>query len=150
MKKLGAIASAFVLLGCFFWLHTSQGNDKSELWSAITVSQPVFQQGRTENLLIWFAVVNDSNATVDPKIGDSHLFINGKELKDWGFIVANGPGLMYYDSLPPNKTVEFTKGMGDYFKTPGIYKLRWEGRNFRAPEITFRVTPKHKDSVTSK
>src|SRR5207249_1112135 len=102
------------------------------------------QGGWTKNLQIYFAVVNDGKTTVNPKSNSSRLFINGKELKDWSFIVGNGPRSTDYNALPSGSSLEFTYAMGDYFKTPGIYKVRWEGENFNAPEITFRVLPKPK------
>jgi hypothetical protein len=45
-----------------------------KLWAALSVPEPIFQVGQTERLQIYFAVVNDGDTAVNPKIGSSHLF----------------------------------------------------------------------------
>lgn len=139
MKKFLTVLSVTLLMFALSW--ADEGKDKSDLWAAISVNQPVFHNGDTRNLSIYFVMINDSNAIVNPKYRSSRLFINGKELKEWMLIVGNGPGPAD-DNLPPDGSLEFTKAMGEYFKKPGIYKVRWEGENFNAPEITVRVLPK--------
>ena len=40
----------------------------------------------------------------------------------------------------PGQTLAFSYQLGSrYFGTPGVYTVRWEGPNFRSPEIIFRV-----------
>jgi hypothetical protein len=54
----------------------------TKLWAAITVQEPIFLEGRTEGLVIYFGLVNEGTSTVNPKIDSSHLLINGVEPKD--------------------------------------------------------------------
>lgn len=105
-----------------------------KFWAAISISPAVFQLKEAGTLQLSFAVVNDGDAAANPNVEASHLFINGSEAKDWSFIVSN--------TLPPGQTLSFAYQLGSrYFSTPGIYTVRWEGPNFRSPEITFRVMP---------
>lgn len=65
----------------------------TKLWAAISVPEPVFQAGQTGKLQVYFAVVNDGDTAISPKIGSSHFFINGDEPKDWLFVI-NSPTLV--------------------------------------------------------
>jgi hypothetical protein len=114
---------------------------QTKLWAAITVQEPIFQEGRTESLVIYFGLVNDGTSTINPKIDSSHLFINGVEPKDWPFIITNGLRTPSFDSLPPGQYLRFTYVLGRYFQKPGVYTLRWKGENFRSADLTFRVLP---------
>jgi len=143
MKKQTAIVGGVVvlLLSCV----TSRADEKKgevKLWAAISVNEPVFRDGYTKDLQMDFAVVNDGQTTIDPKTNSSHLFINGEELKSWQFIAGNGPRSGNYNALPPGDSTSFGYALGDLFEKPGVYKVRWEGENFKAPEIMFRVMPK--------
>lgn len=111
------------------------------LWAAITVQEPIFQEGRTESLQVYFGLFNDGHLTINPKIDSSHLLINGVEPKDWPFIITNGLRTPSFNSLPPGQYLRFTYVLGRYFQKPGIYTLRWKGENFRSAELTFRVLP---------
>jgi hypothetical protein len=111
------------------------------LWAAITVQQPIFSEGGTDALQIKFGVFNDGPSTVNPKVGSSHFLIDGVEPKDWRNVIINGLRTPYFDSLPPGESLAFGKVLGRYFQKPGIYKVRWQGDNFRSPELTFRVVP---------
>ncbi|WFB37480.1 hypothetical protein P3T73_06875 [Kiritimatiellota bacterium B12222] len=142
MKKITVIISSAFLFFSFFLSRADEVNEKIKLWAAVSVTKPVFQSNSTENLQIFFALVNDGKTTVNPETDSSRLFINGKELEAWSFIVANGPRSMNYNALPPGGSIVFTYAMGNYFTNSGIYKVRWEGENFKTSEITFRVLPK--------
>ena len=77
---------------------------------------------------------------MDPGAESSHLYINSVEPIDWSFVLHNGPRTSDFYSLAPGKFTQFGYQLGDgYFDNPGTYTLRWEGQNFKAPEITFRV-----------
>ncbi len=113
-----------------------------KLWSAISVAQPVFSLKEAGTLQLYFAVVNDGDTVANPNVDATHLFINGSEPKDWSFVIGNGPRTKYFSALPPGQTLSFTYQLGSrYFSTPGVYTVRWEGPDFRSPEITFRVMP---------
>jgi len=90
---------------------------------------------------IQFAVVNDGVSTVDAQIAASRLLINGVQLKQWPFIIGNGGRGSYFNALPPGKAYRFGYVLGEYFRKPGIYIVRWEGANFRSRELAFRVLP---------
>ena len=112
----------------------------SGLWAAITINKAVFEEGEgTKDLLVSFALVNDGKKTIDPEIESSHLLVNGKELKDWDFIIAGGIRDNRFKALPSNDNLSFAYALGSHFQKPGIYKLHWKGKTFDAPEIVFRV-----------
>src|SRR6516225_8395825 len=92
----------------------------------IGVGKLMYQLDEVSRLEIFFAVVNDGDATIDPGILSSHLLINGVEAKGWSLIVANGPGSIEFSALPPGHPYLFGKQLGSvYFGEPGIYKVRW-------------------------
>ena len=129
-------------------LAVPQGQDKSKpqveqvkLWAAMSVPQPIFYGRETDALQISFGVFNDGRSPINPTIDSSHLFINGIELKDWLFIVTNGPGTSSFSSLPPGQFLRFSAVLGKYFQKPGVYTVKWKGETFTAMEITFRVLP---------
>lgn len=118
----------------------------SKLWAAISVPQPIFVEGGdTDRLQIYFGVYNDGHSPVSPNVESSHLFVNGVEPQDWSFVIGNGIRNELFASLPPGETLRFTYLLGPrYFEKPGIYAVRWEGENFRSPELTFRVVPRNR------
>jgi hypothetical protein len=91
---------------------------------------------KRKNLQVSFTVVNDGSATVNPKIGASHLSINGVEPKDWIIVINNGLRSREFEALPPGHFLSFGYELGGrYFAKPGIYTVRWWGENFRAEPI---------------
>ena len=124
--------------------ETQQQTKKIALWAAITVQHPIFSEGSTDALQINFGVYNDGPSTVNPEIDSSHLLINGVEPKDWRNVVINGLRTPQFDSLPPGELLAFGKVLGMYFRRPGVYRVRWEGDNFKTAELTFRVVPGHR------
>src|SRR5215467_5878921 len=79
-----------------------------ELWAAISVTKAVFEEGDgTTDLQVFFALVNDGKKTIDPEIRSSHLLVNGKELKDWDFIIAGGIRDNRFKALPSNDNLSF-------------------------------------------
>ena len=89
-----------------------------------------------------FALVNDGDKTLNPEIESSELLVNGKQLKDWAFIIGQGPRDDRFAALPPGDHLLFGYALGDHFQKPGIYKLSWKGKNFQSSQIGFRVLPK--------
>ena len=117
----------------------TQKQAKQTLWAAISIPQPIYSEDGTANLRISFGVVNDGSSTVNPKIGASHLSINGVEPKDWPVVINNGLRTPEFEALPPGQNLSFGYMLGRYFTTPGVYTVRWWGENFTAQPITFRV-----------
>ena len=111
------------------------------LWASITVPEPVFREGNTANVRISFAIVNDGASPLNPRIGSSHLRINGVEPAGWPFLINNGIRSLTHDWLPPGRFLQFAYDLGKYFERPGVYALEWYGEDFKAPTLTFRVLP---------
>lgn len=121
------------------------GDTKTKLWAGISVSQPVFVSKNDTVAGIFqinFTIVNDGDKTIDPEINSSKLLVNGKELKDWEFLVSNGPKDNRFKALPPKDFLLFGMGLGDRFEEPGIYRVSWQGKAFQSNEIVFRVVAK--------
>src|SRR5205823_12531714 len=111
---------------------------QTKLWAAISVNQPVvLAKGTMTELFVSIAIVNDGDKTVDPEIGSSHLFVNGKEWKNWAFSVGQGPRDDRFTALPPRNYVGKTFDFAEHCTKPGIYRLLWKGRGFQAPEVVF-------------
>lgn len=122
-----------------------QNTSEVRLWAGLGVTSPVIWADDVADpqfFAIFFSMVNDGKKTVNPEIDSSRLFINGKELKDWGFIVGNGPRTDDFEALAPGECLQFTKAMGNYFTEPGIYKVKWKGKAFESSDVVFRVLPK--------
>jgi hypothetical protein len=112
------------------------------LWAAISVPKAIFNEVEVVKLQMSFVVVNDGDLTGAPKIGNSHLSINGVEPADWNFVINNGLRSPDFDALPPGQVLSFGYLLGDrYFAKPGVYTVSWWGENFKAERITFRVLP---------
>jgi hypothetical protein len=111
------------------------------LWASVAVSEPIFREGNTANLRVSFAMVNDGASALNPRIGSSHLLIDGVEPADWPFLINNGIRSLTHDWLPPGRFLQFAYDLGKYFQKPGVYALQWYGADFKAPTITFRVMP---------
>jgi hypothetical protein len=94
-----------------------------------------------KGLNIEFILVNDGEATIDPKFGESRIVVQGQELVDSELILGNGPRDTRFAALRPGQCLRFSYLLGDYFKEPGIYRVSWRGTSFRSPEVVFRVLP---------
>jgi RNA polymerase sigma factor (sigma-70 family) len=129
--------------------RTDQRPEKpsGNLWAAISVRWPIerLDEARGVPITVYFALVNDGDKTVVPKIKSSKLFINGKIYEDWPRIVSD-VGLPVgsrrarrFHTLAPGEDILFGYGLKEAFSQPGIYRVRWEGEGFQSPEIMFRV-----------
>ena len=112
---------------------------------SLSVSRPLFHAGGTKELLVYFTLVNDGSATIDPNIESSKIIINGVALKDSAFILSNGIRDQRWRALPPGDSLEFAYALEKYFKEPGIYRVSWKGENFETPTVVFRVMPAKTD-----
>jgi hypothetical protein len=90
---------------------------------------------------IEFTLVNDGDQVIDPKIPESHLVINGKELPDSGLILSRIPKEARSKALSPGESLQFDCLLGDQFKEPGVYRISWKGAGFHSPEIVLRILP---------
>jgi hypothetical protein len=113
-----------------------------KLWAAVSVEKPAIRLSEAQSLAVNFWIVNDGRTEANPQIEASHLFINGVEPPDWRIVIGNGLRSPSFWALPPGRILQFGYQLGPrYFSRPGIYTLRWEGRNFSSATITFRVLP---------
>lgn len=124
--------------------------DNPSLWAVIAVNHPVFEPSATNDLSIEFTLVNDGDKVVDPKISESRIVINGKELADSKMILGNGPRDARFEALPPGESVRFSYALGSYFQEPGIYRVSWAGPAFHSPDTVFRVLPPKTGSAPSR
>ena len=124
--------------------HPEEGSTarkRGGLWAALGVNHAVFRRGEAKGLNVEFTLVNDGEAIIDPKIGESRIVVNGEELADSGLILGNGPRDARFAALPPGEHLRFGYALGDHFQEPGVYRVSWRGANFRSPEVVFRVLP---------
>ncbi len=116
--------------------------DQVMLWAGLSVPKSIFGESEAARLQISFTVVNDGRSAVNPRIGASHLSINGVEPNDWDMVINNGLRSPEFEALPPGHVLSFGYMLGErYFAKPGIYTVRWWGDKFKAEPITFRVLP---------
>jgi hypothetical protein len=109
------------------------------LWAGLSVNHPIFKTGQTKDLRIEVTLVNDGDKLIDPKIAESRIIINGKELSDSGLILTSEQKGARFKALSPGESRQFACLLGDRFKEPGIYRVSWKGADFRSPEIMLRI-----------
>ena len=141
MYRKAIIIFAILGGGFLFYSYSHAKQLRPKLWAAISVSDPLFQEGGTKDLMIHFTLVNDGNAVVDPRIESSKISVNGEELENSGFIFGNGIRSSNWNALAPGDALRFTYGLEQYFLKPGIYKVSWKGEDFETSTIVFRVMP---------
>ena len=123
-------------------LGTADQKKAGSLWAGLSVNHPIFKAGQTKDLRIEFTLVNDGDKVIDPKIAESRIVINGKELADSGLILSSVQKGARFKALPPGESLQFDCLLGDQFKEPGIYRVSWKGSGFQSSEIVLRVLPK--------
>lgn len=147
-KSMFVIAA--VLVPMLYGLSAQTRNEgqhetrQAAVWAGISVQQPIFAEGGTDALLMKFGVFNDGTSAINPNVESSHLLINGVEPEDWPTVRINGLRTPQFLSLPPGEWLDFGISLGRYFRRPGVYRVRWEGDNFKTAELTFRVVPGHR------
>jgi hypothetical protein len=109
------------------------------LWAALGVKQPVFKLGQTKDLRIEFTLVNDGESEIDPRIVESRIVINGKELAYSGSILISASKDTRLRAISPGESLQFGVDLGNHFKEPGIYRVSWKGADFHSPEIVVRI-----------
>ena len=122
-------------------LGTADQKKVGSLWAGLSVNHPIFKAGQTKDLRIEFTLVNDGDKPIDPKIADSRIVINGKELADSGLILSSVQKGSRSEALSPGENLQFDCLLGDRFKEPGTYRVFWKGSGFQSSEIVLRVLP---------
>jgi hypothetical protein len=113
--------------------------ERPGLWAGIAVSQPVFNAEEAAKLVVRFALVNDTGAAAEPKVGRSTLLVNGQPLKDSDVIFNNGPRDQRFEKLPAGEALHFTYALGEHFSKPGLYRVQWKGEGYESAAVEFRV-----------
>ena len=122
-------------------LGTTDQKKAGSLWAGLSVNHPIFRAGQTKDLRIEFTLVNDGNKVIEPKIPESHIVINSKELSDSGLILSSVQKGDRFGALPPGESLQFDCLLGDRFKEPAIYRVSWTGAGFQSSEIVLRILP---------
>jgi hypothetical protein len=123
-------------------LGTADMKKSGNLWAGLSVNHPIFKVGEAKDLRIEFTLVNDGDKVIDPKIPESRIVINGKELSDSGMILSSVQTGAHSDALSPGESLQVDCLLGDQFKEPGIYRVSWKGAGFQSSEIVLRILPK--------
>jgi len=103
-----------------------------KFWAGMSVNQPLFRAGHDTNLLQFsFALVNESDKVIDPKIpGYPRLVVNGKEL-DLSSIPGTGPhGTGDSRRYLPATTFNSAWALGDFLTNPVFTGSTGKARNF--------------------
>jgi hypothetical protein len=109
------------------------------LWAAISVNRPLFTLAQTKDLRIVLTLLNDGDEAIDPKIAESRIVINGKEVADSASFIGEGSNSVRLRALGPGDRLEFNFAPGELLKEPGIYRISWKGVGFQSPEVVFRI-----------
>src|SRR5262249_46329628 len=102
------------------------GKSTGKLWAAITVRWPLEREGEaTKHITVYFALVNDGDMPVAPRVKSSKLLINGKEYEGWSKVlehvgVFSGKRVKRFDTLPPGEELLFGEVLEEAFRQPGI------------------------------
>ena len=120
---------------------TKTSNTNQPIWAALSINHAVFKAGQIKDLRIEFSLVNQGNKVIDPKVPESHIVINGKELTDSGSILKHSLKDATTEALSPGDTLQFGVVLGDHFKEPGLYQVSWKGVGFQSSEIVLRILP---------
>ena len=118
---------------------------KSKIWAGISIEKPVFVwKEETKFLPMHFALINDGDETIDPRLRSCELLVNGRVPKNWEQTINNGPRDKRWRALPPGDVLHLTIAFEEEFRKPGVYKVMWKGKEFKSAEIEFRVVTEEK------
>lgn len=119
---------------------------KAKVWAGLSVTAPTVGADDVSDgrfFMVSFALVNDGENPFAPteEVNNSKLLVNGKELKEWPFVVNNGPREGPGTELKTGESLRFGKTIGKYVAAPGVYKVQWKGASFESAVVEFRVLP---------
>ena len=125
----------------------SQGNCTA-LHAGITAQLMQVTEGYSEpSVMFTFHLLNDSETAQTTAPETWKIVIDGKELKDSGWIFANGPAPVGgYGTLASGSIFDFGTALpiANYFPETREYRISWKGRYFQSPTATIRIpTSKH-------
>jgi hypothetical protein len=141
-EERAAALARFTQAGLGVTNSNNAAQPKAEnLWAALAVNRPIFKHGQTKDLRVEFSLVNDGDKVIDPKIAESHIVINGKELADSGLILTGVAKDARFNPLAPGESLQFSLVLGNQFKEPGTYRVCWKGAGFQSSEVVLRILP---------
>jgi type II secretory pathway pseudopilin PulG len=109
------------------------------LWAAISVNRPLFTLAETKDLRIVLTLVNDGDEAIDPKIAESRIVMNGKEVANPALFIGEGSNSVRLRALGPGDRLEFNFAPGELVNEAGIFRISWKGVGFQSPEVVFRI-----------
>jgi hypothetical protein len=123
-------------------LGTADQAKSGSLWAGLSVNHPILRAGERKDLRIEFTLVYDGDKVIDPRIMETRIVINGKELTDSGMILRSERKGERFKALPPGVSLQFDCLLGDRFNEPAIYRVSWKGAGFQSSELVLRILPK--------
>src|SRR5207245_4017154 len=98
-------------------------------WANVSVSQPLFSEGQTDDLWLHFAIVNDGKTPVDADLASSRIVVNGKkQFLIWAFQDLDEPGGRKPLAPGEVRTASASYNRGP-LTGPGTYRIVWVGRH---------------------
>lgn len=94
------------------------------------------------SVMVSFHLLNDSETAQNTAPESWQIVIDGKELKDSGWIFGNGPGPVGgYGTLAAGATFDFGKALpiAKYFPETQEHRISWKGRYFQSPTVTVGI-----------
>jgi hypothetical protein len=113
------------------------------LWAALSINHLVFKVGQTKDLRIEFSLINDGDKVIDPKIAESRIVVNGKELAESESVLSGVPKDAPFKAMSPGDSFQFSLLLRDHLKEPGTYRISWKGAGFQSSEIVLRILPEN-------
>jgi hypothetical protein len=158
MRFISSIVAA-IMVGCGSYSRAADEPAKDlgpiatapapRLWAGIGVPTPVVLEGASDGLTLLFALVNDSDKAVNPEFDNAKLVINGKEfpaVPEAPWVRGGLGGGSRMETLRPKDWAAFGRGLQEYFRKPGLYRVSCRGSEFGSAEVVFRVLPR--DGIT--
>lgn len=118
---------------------------QGKVWAALSVSSSLIRQGEPiPELQLRFTLVNQSSQRIAPRIFESRIKVDGKELAEPTQHLGQTPRTARFKALAPGEGVYFSLplSLGEDFEEPGEHRVVWEGSGFQSPELLIRVRPK--------
>lgn len=131
LASVASVASLFLSVTVATSCQASQP-EKKETLRAIIQSRSNYSFG--EQVILNFALKNESQTAIKVNLCDTSLFCNQKKMDD-SILFHINPEV----NISPNKTHDYTLGMIDDFADPGTYELEWTGPGFKSNKIRFNV-----------
>lgn len=96
-----------------------------------------------ESVVVTLTATNHGRRTVDPRLREARLLVNGRESKAWQLAVGNGRRPASWAALPSGESISMSwSSLGpSLFPEPGDYQLTLSLRDQRLSPVEIRVRP---------